>query len=154
MLKSISGAEFLISCVIISLIFLAKAIFMVCPGFFAITCPFMLFPINVKSPITSNSLCLAGSFWCLSSRLFKIPFSCTAIFSLLNVLANLASALSSTSLSTITIALFISPPFIKLFFSNSSNSCKKQNVRDEENLVSNSEISSKTLFCFCSVVEL
>ena len=47
----------------------------VCPGFIATTFPFIEKPISAKSPITSNNLCLAGSFFYLNFKLFKIPDS-------------------------------------------------------------------------------
>src|SRR5690606_9187269 len=52
----------------------------------------------------------------------------------------LVSSSLLTSLSTITIALDKSPPLIKLFFTKASNSCKKQNVREEEISLLNSSI--------------
>ena len=49
------------------------------PGFRIFKCPFMGIPKRVKSPITSKSLCLAGSLSKRSSKLFKIPCFCILI---------------------------------------------------------------------------
>ena len=114
-----------------SLIFFAKFVLCVCPGFVAVIFPFIEKPIKAKSPITSNNLCLAASFLYLNFKLFKIPDSVISISFLSKTLAKLLSFLLSILFSTITIALFMSPPLIRLFSKSNSNSCKKQNVLEE-----------------------
>ena len=77
---------------------------------------------NARSPTTSNNLCLAGSLGNLNVRLLSIPASLTSTSFLLNILDMRCTWSSSTGLSTTTIALFISPPFIRSWAKSCSSS--------------------------------
>ena len=63
--------------------------------------------------------------------------------SLLNAFANLFSLSFPIFSSTTTMALFKLPPLIRLLSINSSSSCKKQNVREEDISLLKLEIDCK-----------
>ena len=60
--KSISGAIFFLSDLIISETFFANLALIVWPGLLAITFPLIGIPIKARSPTISSNLCLAASF--------------------------------------------------------------------------------------------
>ncbi len=114
---------------ICSLIFLANLTFEACPGRLAMICALNGKPTSARSPTTSRSLCLAGSFGKRSFRLLSIPSSLTLTSCLLKTLDILFTWSSVTGLSTTTIALLISPPLIRLLASSHSSSWKNEKVR-------------------------
>ena len=69
-----------------------------------------------------------------------MPFGLTEIESFLNATLSFSIVSGDSALSTYTIALFKSPPFIKPCSNNISISCKKLNVRESEISFLKSEI--------------
>ena len=134
--------------------YFANFVLFLCPGFETVILPLIGKPKRDKSPITSSNLCRAGSFLYLSFKLLSIPPSSTFILVLLNVFARKFNFSSEISSSTKTIALFTLPPLIRSCFINCSNSCKKQNVREEAIFSLNSDKLSSVDVCIPKTLEL
>ena len=150
--KLYCGTLFLFSNLIILANFFANWVLIKCPGLLAITFPLILIPTRAKSPITSNSLCLAASLAQCKVRLSRMPFGFMAISSLLNAFFSFSIVLSDNSLSTYTIALFKSPPLIRSFSKSISISCKKLKVLAAAISSLKSEILARLAFCVPNIL--